>query len=467
LKDMNRLLEIIADIAAGQYSSDIMELTGPHATEPVRTIAEAMGLMMVKVEAREHHLEMLIEQLEEMNQQIRRNTIATVSTMAKALAARDAYTEGHAERVGRIAGLIATEMGWTEGETELVKLAGLLHDIGKIGFPDCLFLPHEGDNPKEIVQEITRHPTTGAEILKDLDFLGSALSYIRCHHERPNGRGYPGRLKGADIPVGAKIIAVADAFDAITTDRPYQKARTFCEALAILKQRAGTDWDSECVAAFERILPNIPYHADTARASRERLLCLWDHHQPDISLEPGPPGGARMRWLKPGVDFSKYRRLMLDPVVFFFAPDSEYKGMDPQELKCLADDFKQQLVDSLKKRYPVAAVPGPDVVRIRFAITDLRQYRPVLSDIASEGSIDLGKDNLKKRTAASWAGSGATGAELMMFDSMTQDVVAAAKDERTIGLKEKFTKWGSAEDAFKYWADRLRFFLDQAAGVKR
>jgi putative nucleotidyltransferase with HDIG domain len=467
LKDLNRLLEIIADIAAGRHSSDVMDLTGPDAAGPVRTIAEAMGLMMVKVEAREYHLEMLNKQLEEMNQQIRRNTIATVSTIAKTLAARDAYTEGHAERVSRVAGLIAAEMGMTEGETELVELAGLLHDIGKIGFPDCLFLPHEGDSPKEIVREITRHPTTGAEILKDLEFLGSALSYIRFHHERPDGRGYPNHLKDADIPLGAKIIAVADAFDAITTDRPYQKARTFHQALGILKEGAGTKWDSGCVAAFECSLPKIPSHAGTARAPRERLLCLWDHRQPDISLEPGPPGGARMLWLKPGVDFSKYHRLMLDPVVFFFAPDSEYKGMDPQELKGLADAFKQQLVESLKKIYPIVATPGSDVARIRFAITDLRQNRPVLSDVTSEGPNSPGNDELKKRNYISWAGSGATSAELMMFDSVSQNVVAAAKDERPIGLKEKFTKWGSAEDAFKYWADRLRLFLDQAHGVKR
>jgi putative nucleotidyltransferase with HDIG domain len=262
VKDLNRLLEIIADIAAGRYSSDIMELAGPDAAEPVRTSAEAMGLMMVKVEAREYHLEMLIKQLEEMNQQIRRNTITTVSAMAKALAARDAYTEGHAERVGQIAGLVAVEMGLSEGETELVELAGLLHDIGKIGFPDSLFLPHEGDNPEEVVREITRHPTTGAEILKDLDFLGPAVPYIRYHHERPDGRGYPSHLKGLDIPLGAKIISVTDAFDAMTTDRPYQRAITYHEALTILKKSAGTKWDSECVAAFERSLPKIPSHCD-------------------------------------------------------------------------------------------------------------------------------------------------------------------------------------------------------------
>jgi hypothetical protein len=464
MKDLNRLLEIIADIAAGRYSSDVMDLTGPDVVEPLRTVAEAMGLMMVKVEAREYHLEMLVKQLEEVNQKIRRNTVATVSAMAKALAARDAYTEGHAERVGLMADLVAAEMGLNEDEAERVKLAGLLHDIGKIGFPDSLFLPHEGDNPKEVVREITRHPITGAEILKDLDFLSPALSYIRYHHERPDGRGYPEHRKGADIPLGAKIIAVADAFDAITTDRPYQKARTYDEGLAILKGGAGSKWDPDCVAAFERILPKMPA-PDTRRTPRERLLCLWDHHQPDIILEPGPPGGAKMRWLKPGVDFARYNRLILDNVVFFFAPDSEYKGMDPQELKSLADAFRQQLANSLKKKYPIVALPGPDVARIRFAITDLRQNRPVLSDIASDGPIGLGKEDTKNRVAASWSGSGATEAEVLVFDSLTQEVVAAAADSRATGLKEKFTKWGAAEDAFQFWADRLRIFLDQAHGV--
>ena len=464
MKELNRLLEIIADIAAGRYSNDVMELTGPGAGEPIRAIAEAMGLMMVKVEAREYRLEMLVKELEETNQKVRRNTIATVSSMAKALAARDAYTHGHAERVGQIAGLIAAEMGMTNEETDLVELAGLLHDIGKIGFPDYLFLPHEGDNPKEIVREITRHPTTGAEILKDLDFLGSALSYIRCHHERPDGRGYPEGLKSADIPLGAKIIAVADSFDAITTERPYQKGQTYNEALSILKRGAGTKWDAECVDAFERTLPKIPLHADAAAASQQSLLCLSTYGHPEITLQPGPPGGAKMRWLKPGVDFSKYHRLMLDPVVFFFSPDSEYKGMDPQELKGLADAFRRRLVDTLKKNYPISASPAPDVARLRLAITDLKQSRPDICGITADGLIGFGEKSRQKRDGKLWSGSGATAAELVVFDSMTQDVISAAKDKRTFGLKEKFTRWGSAEDAFQFWAERIKLFMDRVHG---
>jgi len=268
-------------------------------------------------------------------------------------------------------------------------------------------------------------------------------------------------LKGADIPLGAKIISVADGFDAMTTDRPYQKGKTYDEALSILKHGAGTKWDSECVTALERILPKIPPYEDAATASQDRLLCLRGDGQPEITLEPGPPGGAKMRWLKPGVDFSKYRRLMLDPVVFFFAPDSEYKGLDPQELKGLADAFKRRLVDSLKKGYPIVASPAPDVARLRFAITDLRQSRPVLSGITPDAPIGFGEKSRQKRTLHLWSGSGATAGELLVFDSSTHNLIAVAKDKRTIGLKEKFTKWGSAEDAFQFWAERLRLFMDK------
>lgn len=257
MKELDRLLQVIEEIAAGRYSNDVMALTRPEVPEPVRSIAEAMGLMMVKVEAREYRLELLIQELRELNVQIRRNAVGTVSAMASALAARDTYTEGHAERVGAIAGLIAEEMGLPGEEVELILVAGRLHDIGKIGFSDRLFLPHDKKNPDDVVREITRHPQTGADILKDLDFLGDALSYIRCHHERPDGRGYPRHLTDADIPLGAKVIAVADGYDAMTTDRPYQKGKAPEEALAILQKFSGSKWDPACVAAFEKALPRL------------------------------------------------------------------------------------------------------------------------------------------------------------------------------------------------------------------
>jgi hypothetical protein len=183
--------------------------------------------------------------------------------------------------------------------------------------------------------------------------------------------------------------------------------------------------------------------------------------------QPGPEGGAKMRWLKPGVDFGKYDKIMLDSVVFFFAADSENKGIDPVEMKELADACNLQLVNALKGSYPIAAEPGPDVVRLRFAITDIKQSRPVLSAVTTVVPIGLGISIIKKGATGAWTGSGATGAEVMAIDSMSGDVIAVAQDEKSAGFTERFSKWGSAEDAFKFWGERLKLFLDQAHGVKQ
>jgi len=145
-------------------------------------------------------------------------------------------------------------MGLGEKEVEHVRIGGILHDIGKIGFPDPLFQAREGPNPPELVREIIKHPGVGADILKDLDFLGPALGYVRCHHERLDGKGYPAKLKGEEIPLGARILAVADSYDAMTTDRPYQKARPRDVALGILKEHAGTRWDPACISSLEAVL---------------------------------------------------------------------------------------------------------------------------------------------------------------------------------------------------------------------
>jgi putative nucleotidyltransferase with HDIG domain len=251
--ELSQLLAIIENVAGGNYSNDIMALTGSDVPGPIRIIAEAMGMMMVKVETREYQLELLVQELRSLNEQIKRNSLQTVSSMAQALEARDAYTRGHAERVAGIAALIACEMGLAPVTVELVRTAGVLHDIGKIGCSDRIFQPHEARNPPDVVKEIMAHPGAGAEILKHLDFLGEVVTIIHAHHERIDGKGYPRRMKGNDIPLGARIIAVADGYDAMTTDRPYQKGMTHQAALEILRGQAGAKWDADCVAAFERL----------------------------------------------------------------------------------------------------------------------------------------------------------------------------------------------------------------------
>jgi len=251
---VRRLIEIIEEIAKGNYSNDIMPLTTEENPEAVRIIAEAMGMMMVKVEAREYELENMVERLRDLNRQIKANTIKTVSAMAHALAARDAYTEGHTARVGELAGRIARQLGLDEEAVESVRLAGILHDIGKIGFSDPLFQAHEGRNPAPLKKEIIRHPAVGADILKDLDFLGTSREYVHAHHERLDGKGYPRNLKADDIPLGARIVAVADTYDAMTTDRVYQKGRSPAVALALLREHDGTRWDGACIDALHAVL---------------------------------------------------------------------------------------------------------------------------------------------------------------------------------------------------------------------
>jgi hypothetical protein len=177
-------------------------------------------------------------------------------------------------------------------------------------------------------------------------------------------------------------------------------------------------------------------------------------------LQLGPEGGAKERYLKPGVDFGKYKAAMVDSVVFFFADDSEYKGVDPAEMKELADGFNSEILKSLKKiGYKVVAEPGPDVLRVRIAITNIKASRPVLSGITSIVPVGLAISSIKRGTTGSWTGSGATSAELMALDSQTNDIVALAFDERAADFDNRFSKWGSAQEAFRFWADRLAKFL--------
>jgi hypothetical protein len=179
-------------------------------------------------------------------------------------------------------------------------------------------------------------------------------------------------------------------------------------------------------------------------------------------LQPGPKDGAELRWLKPGVDFGKYNSLMLDSVIFFLSDESEYKGIDGQEMKELTDAFNLENVNALKDKYSIVSEPGPNVLRIKIAITEIQQSRPGVSAVTSVIPVGLGISIVKKVATDSWSGSGGTGVELLAMESTTNEVVAVAKDERGAGFTERFSKWGSAKDAFKYWAGSIRSFLDKA-----
>jgi hypothetical protein len=179
------------------------------------------------------------------------------------------------------------------------------------------------------------------------------------------------------------------------------------------------------------------------------------------NLTPGPKGGAKLRWVKPGVDLAKYKKFMIDYVVFAFADDSESKVINGDEMKKLGDACTLAIIDALKDKYPVVSEPGQDVMRLKFAIVDLKQSRPGVSAITSVIPVGLGLSIIKKGATDSWSGSGATTSQWMVIDSMTDEVIGVAEDEYKAGFTERFSKWGSAEEAFKYWGKRIRQITDE------
>ncbi len=248
--EIRSLIEIIEEVAKGNYSNDVMEFTKPGHSEMIQRIAEAMGMMMVRVEAREVRLEQLIEELRDLNLLLKKNITQTVIAIANALGARDKYTEGHAYRVSVYSERLARRVGLTEEEVERIRIGGMLHDIGKIGFSDRIFSNEDVKLSEGMFAEIQKHPGIGVDILEGLTFLGPVLDYVHYHHESLDGSGYPNGLQGDQIPLGARIISVADCFDAITTERSYQKGRTMDEAFAILRKISGKNLSPELVDAF-------------------------------------------------------------------------------------------------------------------------------------------------------------------------------------------------------------------------
>ncbi|MRR34979.1 DUF3313 domain-containing protein, partial [bacterium] len=170
-------------------------------------------------------------------------------------------------------------------------------------------------------------------------------------------------------------------------------------------------------------------------------------------LRPLEGGGAR--WLKPGVDFKKYNKFMVDSVIFFLADNSDYKGIDPQEMKELCDEFNKALVAAFKDKLPIVAEPGPDVARVRFAITNVQPSRPGVSAVTSVIPVGLGVSLVKKGATGGWVGSGETAAELMVLDTATNEIVALGAIKRAAEFDERFSKWGSARETFKFWSEKL------------
>jgi putative nucleotidyltransferase with HDIG domain len=175
--------------------------------------------------------------------------VDTIRALAATLDARDPYTAGHSERVSATAVVIARHLQLHEDEVAVIRLGALLHDIGKIGLADEILQKPTALSEAEL-EEVKRHPGLGARILRQVSFLEPHLPIVELHHERPDGRGYPYGLRGNEIPLAARIVHVADAFDAITSARAYRPARPVATALAELRRFTGTQFDAAAVEAL-------------------------------------------------------------------------------------------------------------------------------------------------------------------------------------------------------------------------
>ena len=179
---------------------------------------------------------------------------ATVRAFAAAIDIKDKYTQGHSERVGRYSEIIAQEMGWSEDEVEGIQIAGYLHDIGKLVVDRDIINAPYNINAKES-SELSRHPSAGYEILAPINHPYADIPLMaKYHHERLDGRGYPDGLTDEQIPIGAKIVSLADSFDAMTTDRPYRRRRSFEDVVRDLRENSGKQFDGKVVAAFARAI---------------------------------------------------------------------------------------------------------------------------------------------------------------------------------------------------------------------
>ena len=162
--------------------------------------------------------------------------VGDLNALALAIGAQDPYTQGHSRRVAEYAVRMAAHMGLDAQDRELVRTGGLLHDIGKLAFSRKLLANRNRRLTPEMRAEIRRHPEIGVQLLKTLSVSEGVVDCVRCHHERPDGSGYPYGLRASEIPRSAQIVSVADCFDALTTDRPYQRGKEQAHAFAIMEQ---------------------------------------------------------------------------------------------------------------------------------------------------------------------------------------------------------------------------------------
>lgn len=230
-----------------------------------------------------------LREVEAKGEELRRAYLDTISVLANTIEARDHYTVGHTWRVTHFSRAIAEELGWPEEKLREVEMGGVLHDVGKIGVDDQI-LRKPGKLSDEEYEIMKFHPGKGAQILKDIAFLKPVIPYVLCHQERWDGKGYPAGLRGEAIPPEGRLVAVADTFDAMTSDRPYRKGMPPEKAIGIIREVAGSQLDPTVVEAFLRVwnagrLANIMqnYNVDSERSAMCTFCSTWINLDADIA----------------------------------------------------------------------------------------------------------------------------------------------------------------------------------------
>jgi putative nucleotidyltransferase with HDIG domain len=241
---------------AGPDGDHLSALTGE---DTVPSLRARLARTEEQAAARQRQLERYAADLREVfkqerarAQELRRSYRATVRALSNAVEARDAYTGKHAERVTAYGMELARAVGLSIEESPHIEFGFLLHDIGKVAVPDAILFKTTKLTEKEY-SLIAQHPVVGAEILRDVDFIGEGKLVVRHHHERWDGTGYPDGLAGEEIPLSARVFAVADTLDALTTDRPYRPASGWVEAREEIRRFSGSQFDPAVVAAYDAI----------------------------------------------------------------------------------------------------------------------------------------------------------------------------------------------------------------------
>jgi HD-GYP domain-containing protein (c-di-GMP phosphodiesterase class II) len=218
-------------------------------------VERALERRQLIIEQRRHQ-EQLQAATRRESRNARRALLGAINSLSSALEAKDDYTRGHSERVSLIAVEIANAMGAGTEDLRRVRLAGRLHDIGKIGVQESVLLK-PGRLTDDEYRQVRAHPITGERILAPVLPDAGAVRIVRHHHEHYSGGGYPDGLRGSAIPLGARVLAVADAFDALTSDRPYRARLSSDDALGVLRAGAGEQWQPTLVEALAQRLGAI------------------------------------------------------------------------------------------------------------------------------------------------------------------------------------------------------------------